>query len=175
MSFMDEIKKVAALKVGKPMIQSAPPGSIQNLMRVTPPVVADVAAVKAPGGCGGCGAHTPPGVQPEAKSTNVSIEPTFLMNLKDLTGSLRDMAAYVVGESTSEEEFAKRKSACETCPAKDSSGRPLYREFRTTWFSCGALRHQDPLRDSSKDGCGCVLNIKWASKPQTCPLKEPRW
>lgn len=175
MSFADEIKKTAALKVGKLPLQAEGTDRIKLLMKPEPPTHPAADAPPPSGsGCGGCSGQAPaPGTPPPPQ--DVTINPTFLMGLKDLTGALADMAAYVTGEKTTEEEFAKRKSACESCPAKDSAGRLLFREFRTTWFSCGALRTQNMLRDSKKEGCGCVLNIKWASKPQTCPLQEPRW
>lgn len=168
MSFLNQIKKVAAIRAGKPIVEEVAPENKLQLLMQEPKQKSAIATNGVAGGCSGCGQGAP-------APTTPTINPTFLGNLKDLTGSLRDMAAYITGEKTTEEEFEKRKSACESCPAKDSAGRLLFREFRTTWFSCGALRTENTLRDSSKDGCGCVLNVKWASKPQKCPLKEPRW
>lgn len=89
--------------------------------------------------------------------------------------SLFDVARSLYGKSVDKELYESRKLACESCPAVDSYDKmKLFRKVGDH-FSCGRPFWKKPLRDRSIDGCGCILDIKWAGENQSCPLKEPRW
>lgn len=75
-----------------------------------------------------------------------------------------------VGIKATEEEHDKRKSACESCQAIDSTGLNMYREHKEGSHSCGEPRIDHILRDDSVDGCGCWLELKWWGKNEKCPL-----
>lgn len=89
--------------------------------------------------------------------------------------SVVDVAASLYGKSVAQDVIDSRRSACESCPAVDSYDKlKLYRSIGK-YHSCGRPFWKKPLRDRSVDGCGCILEIKWAGENQSCPLKEPRW
>lgn len=67
---------------------------------------------------------------------------------------------------------AVRRRACEECPGRDVHGQPLYR-LSGGLRTCGAPLWQMPERDPSRDGCGCLLNVKWRYSGVECP--QGRW
>jgi hypothetical protein len=89
--------------------------------------------------------------------------------------SLFDVARSLYGKSVDKELYESRKLACESCPGVDSYDKlKLFRKVGNH-FSCGRPFWKKPLRDRSIDGCGCILDIKWAGENQSCPLKNPKW
>lgn len=105
------------------------------------------------------------------KHKSVSIcgcQPKILEQLKDLSGSLSDIGKFIIGQRSTQDEFIKRKNICQQCTAVDSRGIRLFRKINENYYSCGALRIEKVLRNSNEDGCGCVLNIKWAGQNQKC-------
>jgi hypothetical protein len=90
--------------------------------------------------------------------------------------SVLDVARSLYGEQVCQEEYGKRKAACEQCQAKDANGERLFRPGKKPgWYSCGVPWYRKPMRDPAADGCGCWLHVKWAGKNQKCPLSNPRW
>jgi hypothetical protein len=88
--------------------------------------------------------------------------------LKDLSGSIKDVARFVTEPRTHQANYDKRKQICQQCSAVDSHGVRLFRKINENYYSCGVLRSGNILRDSQKDGCGCILNIKWSGGSQKC-------
>jgi hypothetical protein len=90
-------------------------------------------------------------------------------NIKDLGGSLKDIVKFVVEEKADQQEWERRKQICMSCQYKNSNGERLIRSIQGGYYSCGLFRLREILRDSKAEGCGCILNIKWAGKNQKCP------
>jgi hypothetical protein len=94
--------------------------------------------------------------------------PRIWDELKDLSGSVSDIAKFIMEPRADHAEYLKRKNVCMKCIAADSSGFRLFRKLNENYYTCGDLRTQKVLRDSKVDGCGCILNIKWAGSSQKC-------
>jgi hypothetical protein len=94
--------------------------------------------------------------------------PKIWGQLKDLSGSIKDIAHFVTEPRVAQTNYDKRKQTCQQCSTVDSHGTRLFRKLNENYYSCGALRSENILRDSQKDGCGCILNMKWIGKSQTC-------
>jgi nicotinamide riboside kinase len=92
--------------------------------------------------------------------------------IKDLSGSLRDIARYVVDDKASPQEYERRRQICQSCQQVNTEGERMFRQVTGGYYSCGVLRFDNILRDSKRDGCGCILNIKWAGQTQKCPHSQ---
>lgn len=81
----------------------------------------------------------------------------------------------IAGKKAEQEEFERRKAICQECDLKDGDGERLYRNvspmrpFGATPH-CGAPFVQMPVRDETVDGCGCMLEAKWAAAKEHCPV-----
>jgi hypothetical protein len=94
--------------------------------------------------------------------------PKVWEQLKDLSGSIKDIARFVTEPRVAQTDYDKRKQTCQQCSTVDSHGTRLFRKLNENYYSCGAFRSENVLRDSQKDGCGCILNIKWVGRSQKC-------
>jgi hypothetical protein len=94
--------------------------------------------------------------------------PKIWEQIKDLSGSLNDIVKFVAETKTPPVDYLKRKKICRKCIIVDSKGERLFRKLSENYYTCGEIRTQNPLRDSGKEGCGCILNLKWAGNSQKC-------
>jgi hypothetical protein len=94
--------------------------------------------------------------------------PKIWDQIKDLSGSLNDIVKFVAETKTSPVNYLKRKKICRECTAIDSKGIRLFRKLNEKYYTCGEIRTQNILRNSEKEGCGCILNLKWAGNSQKC-------
>jgi hypothetical protein len=105
-------------------------------------------------------------VNPPKKCTSCEERP-ILDALKAYGTGFMTVAKFLVGPKVDAAVYESRKAACQGCP--------LLKEMATGIFSCGDFFLRKPARDQATEGCGCLLNAKWAGKSQKCPLAEPRW
>lgn len=66
----------------------------------------------------------------------------------------------------------QRRQSCEKCLLRDSEGQRLYRKSGV-WRTCGVVFWKKPDRDDKRDGCGCLLQLKWRGAGQQC--QAGRW
>lgn len=109
--------------------------------------------------CGGCG-----GVVDQALDFGIT-----LIGLADV------LKGVALRDQVPDEEVQRRRSICESCPNINSAGEKLYRVLEDGRAVCGVPRGHDLFRVSSRDGCGCWLDLKWKLRNQKCPLNPPRW
>jgi hypothetical protein len=88
--------------------------------------------------------------------------------IKDLGGTIVDLLKFVMEPRSNDVDYLKRQEICQKCQAVDSKGERLFRNLNEKYFTCGEFRSDNILRDSHKDGCGCILNMKWLGRNQTC-------
>ncbi len=70
----------------------------------------------------------------------------------------------------------KRIQSCTECKIIGSDGKPLYRDSSVVGMTCGyfsIVEAAKGTRDEKKDGCGCILSIKWDLLDAKCP--HGRW
>lgn len=94
--------------------------------------------------------------------------PEIWKQLKDLNGSISDVIKFISEPRVDDLKYLERKGICMKCSAADHIGARLFRKINDKYYTCGALRTENILRDSKIDGCGCILNIKWVGKSQKC-------
>jgi hypothetical protein len=107
-----------------------------------------------------------PAANAPKKCTSCEERP-ILDALKAYGTGFMTVAKFIVGPKADAAVYESRKAACKGCP--------LLKEMATGIFSCGDFFLRTPVRDPATEGCGCLLNAKWAGKSQKCPLAEPRW
>jgi len=89
--------------------------------------------------------------------------------LADAAKSAGQLVKSLSSGSASAEVLEQRQKICEVCDKTDGGGKKLFRVIKGRFY-CGQPRTQKVLRESTQDGCGCPLAIKWAYAASRCPV-----
>lgn len=99
--------------------------------------------------------------------------PTLFPAIANAAKGAASYAKYTVSkhkEHVNDAVYQARQQTCSTCTAVDSKGARLLRPGIFKKLTCGEFFMRKPLRDPSKDGCGCLLDAKWRMPESSCPL-----
>ena len=117
---------------------------------------------------------TPDQAKLQTKDVTPSGKPCGCGKVQNLVNTGADLAkaaiATITGTYVSEECSLQRKKICSACWEKDSKGDRLYRANKDGRVSCGVPFEDDILREPTKEGCGCYLELKWKVKGMQCPF-----
>lgn len=95
-------------------------------------------------------------------------------HIANLGGSFAELVRFTTEKKVSADEWERRKQICMSCQEQDTKAERLLRPLNDKYYTCGRFRANPIglLRDSVADGCGCILNLKWAGKSQECVRKK---
>jgi hypothetical protein len=83
--------------------------------------------------------------------------------------SLVTIIVHNLGPECNESEIIERKNICDKCQLKDLKGDRLFRTDNKSTILCGVFFLNKKIRDPKKEGCGCLLSIKWKKRWGHCP------
>ncbi len=75
--------------------------------------------------------------------------PKLWLQIKDLSGSIKDLAKYITESRADDIVYLKRRRICKACSAVDTKGERLFRKLNENYYCCGALRTENIFRDSN--------------------------